>query len=294
MRRIYVIANPKRKPGVIPILNDLLPWLREIATVVKVDRDGDSDLSRIKADLVLVFGGDGSILSAARRLRGNTIPVFGVNMGQLGFLAETSPEELQKTLPWVLRGDYVLSPRMMLQVKVLDGRRTDPGHGKKPNRKRSASEPYLALNDAVLLRLPKASMMAVDVRVSGEEVAQYKGDGLIVSTATGSTGYSLSAGGPILSERLKAMIITPICPHTLANRPIVLSGDEKIEICAETRTGSPVELVMDGQTSLSLTSGTVVQVSRAPFEFNLVTVGRKGRYEIIRDKLHWAGWVKEK
>ena len=117
---------------------------------------------------------------------------------------------------------------------------------------------------------------------------------MIVSTATGSTGYSLSAGGPILSERLKAMIITPICPHTLANRPIVLSGDEKIEICAETRTGSPVELVMDGQTSCSLTSGTVVQVERAPYEFNLITVGRKGRYEIIRDKLHWAGWVKEK
>lgn len=294
MRRIYVIANPKRKPGVIRILNDLLPWLRDIATVVKIDRDGDSDLSRIKADLILVFGGDGSILAAARRLKGNTIPVFGVNMGQLGFLAETCPEELQKTLPWVLRGDYVLSPRMMLQVKVLDGRRLDTGHSRKAPGKRLASEPYLALNDAVLLRLPMASMMSVDVRVSGEEVAQYKGDGLIVSTATGSTGYSLSAGGPILSERLKAMIITPICPHTLANRPIVLSGDEKIEICAETRTGSPVELVMDGQTSLSLTSGTVVQVSRAPFEFNLVTVGRKGRYEIIRDKLHWAGWVKEK
>ena len=123
MRRIYVIANTKRKPGVIPILNDLLPWLREIATVVKIDRDDDKDLSRIKADLVLVFGGDGSILAAARRLKHNAIPVFGVNMGQLGFLAETAPDELKKTLPWVLRGDYVLSPRMMLQVKVLDGDR---------------------------------------------------------------------------------------------------------------------------------------------------------------------------
>ncbi|HYG78611.1 MAG TPA: NAD(+)/NADH kinase [Planctomycetota bacterium] len=286
MQRIYVIANIRRKPDVAPILKQLLPWLRELATIVKVDNGGDGDLSRIKADLVLVFGGDGSILSVARRLHGNPIPVFGVNMGQLGFLAETSPEELRKTLPWVLRGDYVLSSRMMLQIRVANG----ISGSRKPH---SPAE-FLALNDAVLLRLPKASMMAVEVRVSGEEVARYKGDGLIVSTATGSTGYSLSAGGPILSERLKAMIVTPICPHTLANRPIVLSGDETLEIRAETRTGSPVELVMDGQVSCSLTSGTVVTVARAPHEFNLVTVGRKGRYEIIRDKLHWAGWVKER
>jgi NAD+ kinase len=284
MRKLYVVADARRKPGIIAILNELLPWLRKIATVVKVDKNGDSDLSRIKADLVLVFGGDGSILAIARRLRGNPIPVFGVNMGQLGFLAETSQADLKKTLPWVLRGDYVLSPRMMLQVSVAGTGRT---------RSREMKH-FLALNDAVLLRLPKASMMSVEVRVSGEEVARYKGDGLIVSTATGSTGYSLSAGGPILSERLKAMIITPICPHTLANRPIVLSGDETIEIQAETRSGNSVELVMDGQVSYSLPSGTVVKVQKAPFEFNLITVGRKGRYEIIRDKLHWAGWVKER
>jgi len=283
MQRIHILANPKRKPGVTAILDDLLPWLRTVVSVVKVDRDGESDLSHVKADLILVFGGDGSILSAARRLKGNPAPVFGVNMGQLGFLAETSPAELKKTLPWVLRGDYVLSPRMMLQVNVQSSGR----------KKSSAARKFLALNDAVLLRLPKASMMGVDVRVSGEEVARYKGDGLIVSTATGSTGYSLSAGGPILSERLKAMIVTPICPHTLANRPIVLSGDETLTISAQTRSGSPVELVMDGQVSCSLQSNTIVNIQRAPFEFNLITVGRKGRYEIIRDKLHWAGWVKQ-
>jgi NAD+ kinase len=119
------------------------------------------------------------------------------------------------------------------------------------------------------------------------------GDGLIVSTATGSTGYNLAGGGPILSERLKALIVTPVCPHTLANRPIVLSGDETVEIRAETRCGSTVELIMDGQENHTLASGTLVKISKAPYEFNLVTIGRKGRYEIIRDKLHWAGWVKE-
>ncbi|MCY3021484.1 MAG: NAD(+)/NADH kinase [Planctomycetota bacterium] len=277
MQRIYVLANPKRKPGVLAILRSLLPWLRTRATIVKVDQDGDGDLSHVQADLALVFGGDGSILAAARRLYGNPVPVLGVNLGQLGFLAETSAAELKLTLPRVLRGDYVLSPRMMLRVRPAG-----PGRD------------YVALNDAVLLRQPKASMMTMDVRVSGEEVARYKGDGLIVSTATGSTGYSLSAGGPILSERLKALIVTPVCPHTLANRPIVLSGDETLEVWAETRTGAPVELVMDGQISCSLKSGRRVTIGRAPHELNLVTIGRKGRYEIIRDKLHWAGWVKER
>ena len=279
MKRIYITANAKRKPSVNIILDGLLPWLNKIATVVKVDRVGTSDLSRVKADFILIFGGDGSVLSMARRLKGNPTPVLGINMGQLGFLAECDPGELKKTLPAVLRGDFVLSPRMMLQVQVES---MPPG-----------KNTFLALNDAVLLRLPMASMMTVGVTVSGEEIARYKGDGMIVSTATGSTGYSLSAGGPILSERLKAMIITPICPHTLANRTIVLSGEEPVEVRAETRTGSTVELVMDGQTSCTLKSGTVVRITRAPHEFNLVTTGKRGRYEIIRDKLHWAGWIKD-
>jgi NAD+ kinase len=278
MPRIHIVANPKRKPGVAATLKRVLPWLRRIATIDKISTDGESDLHSIRADLVLVFGGDGTILSVARRLRGNSVPVFGVNMGQLGFLAETSAEELKCSLPDVLRGDFVLSPRMMLEVLV---------ETRTPRR-------FVALNDAVVLRQPMSSMIAVQVTVSGEEVARYKGDGLIVSTATGSTGYSLSAGGPILSERLKAMIVTPVCPHTLANRPIVLSGEEKVKITAESRNGAPLELVMDGQTSCKLKSGTNVRVAKAPYEFNLVTLGKKGRYEIIRDKLHWAGWVKER
>lgn len=280
MPELLVVAHIKRKPEIEPVLRKLLPWLRKQATVAGVVRDDESDLSQVKADLIVVFGGDGTMLSVARRLKGNATPVLGVNMGQLGFLAEAPHFEIRRILPRVLKGECVLSPRMMLRVRVAV----------KPGRQETN---FFALNDAVLLRLPKAAMMAVGVSVSGEEIARYKGDGLIVSTATGSTGYSLSAGGPILSERLKAFIMVPICPHTLANRAIVLSGDERLEIVPETRSGSPVELVMDGQESVSLTSGTAVTIEKAPYEFNIVTVGRKGRYEIIRDKLHWAGWVKE-
>ncbi|MCW8131132.1 MAG: NAD(+)/NADH kinase [Planctomycetota bacterium] len=280
MPRLLIVAHTKRKPEIEPVLRKLLPWLRKLAAVDAVVRDDQSDLSQVNSDLIVVFGGDGTMLSVARRLRGNATPVLGVNMGQLGFLAEVPHFEVRKLLPRVLKGECVLSPRMMLRVRAAQ-----KGRRKEMN--------FVALNDAVLLRLPKAAMMTVGVSVSGEEIARYKGDGLIVSTATGSTGYSLSAGGPILSERLKAFIMVPICPHTLANRPIVLSGDERLEIVPETRSGSPVELVMDGQESISLTGGTTVTIERAPYEFNIVTVGRKGRYEIIRDKLHWAGWVKE-
>ena len=279
MNRLLVVSNARRKPETRPVIERVLPWLRKTATVVGVDLDERTALQRAQADLIVVFGGDGTMLSVARRLKGNPIPVLGVNMGQLGFLAEVPHTELRKILPRVLKGEYVLSPRMMLRARV-ESRAGQPGRE------------YTALNDAVLLRLPKAAMMTVGVSVSGEFVARYKGDGLIVSTATGSTGYSLSAGGPILSERLKALILTPVCPHTLANRAIVLSGEETLEILPETRSGSPVELVMDGQESCSLKSGTRVLIEKAPYEFNLVTVGRQGRYEIIRDKLHWAGWVK--
>ena len=261
MSRILIVCHTRRKPEAVPVLERLLPWLRKAAVVVDVVTSRGSALDRARADLIVVFGGDGTMLSVARRLKGNPIPVIGVNLGQLGFLAEVPHTELKKILPRVLKGEYVLSPRMMLRARV-EPRAGQPGRD------------FTALNDALLLRLPKAAMMSVEVSVSGEFVARYKGDGLIVSTATGSTGYSLSAGGPILSERLKAFIMVPICPHTLANRAIVLSGGESLEIVPETRSGSKVELVMDGQDSCSLKSGTRVVIEKAPYEYNLVTVGR--------------------
>jgi len=295
MQRIYVIATPKHKPAVVPVLKEVLPWLRRQATVVKVDTDGAGNLRHVKADLLLVFGGDGSILAAARRLHGNPIPVLGVNLGHLGFLSEISAHGLQRALPRILRGDYVLSPRMMLLALVpVFTSRAGPADASSPGARKLRVREYVVLNDAVILRRPHSAMIGVEVRVSGEPIARYKGDGLIVSTATGSTGYNLSAGGPILSERLKALIVTPICPHTLANRPIVLSGEETLDICAETRSGAPVELIFDGQVGCRLPSRAVVTIGRAPHELNLVTAGRKGRYEIIRDKLHWAGWGKER
>jgi len=280
MKSVFIIAHARHKPELAGKLREAEPWLRRVAKVVGKDLRGRKDLSRIRADLVLVFGGDGTMLAAARALRGNPIPVLGVNLGQLGFLSELDYHELKTVLPKVLEGDYVLSPRMMLEARVV-----------KPGGKRGPV--IAALNDAVMLRAPQSSLMTVAVSVSGEEIARYRGDGLVVSTATGSTGYSLSAGGPILSERLKAFIIVPVCAHTLANRPIVVSGDERVEVVPETRRGEAIDLVLDGQVSQRFTSGTRVVIQKARYEFNIASLGRKGRYEIIRDKLHWAGWVKE-
>jgi NAD+ kinase len=280
MRKLHLVTNAKRKPELAAAMRQALPWLRRVARLTGVDFHVRKSLHRVRADLLLVFGGDGTMLAVARALAGNPIPVLGVNLGQLGFLAEVDYHDLKEALPQVLVDQYVLSPRMMLRAHTV-------------SRSGKRGPEDLALNDAVLLRMPKATLMTVGVSVSGEEVARYRGDGLIVSTATGSTAYSLSAGGPILSERLKAFIVVPICAHTLANRPVVLSGDETVEMTPQTRAGESVELVLDGQVSHHLASGTRVIVARAPFEFNLVTLGRKGRYEIIRDKLHWAGWVKE-
>lgn len=282
MKRVMIIAHTERKPEIVPVMRDLVPWIRTVANVGRVVTSLKSDLSKAKADLILTFGGDGTILSVARRLKGNPIPVLGVNMGQMGFLAEVDHTELQKVLPQVLDGDYELSPRMMLRARA------------EKQTKRGKAREFVALNDAIILRQPKGALTTMSVTVSGESVAQYQGDGLIVSTPTGSTGYSLSAGGPILSERLKALAIVPICAHTLASRPIVLSGDEVVEVRPVTRSGMPVELLMDGQASCSMKSGSRVTIEKAPYEFHLATLGRKGRYEIIRDKLHWAGWVKER
>jgi NAD+ kinase len=277
-----LVVSTRHVAEVRALLREVLPWLRKRIRVVGVDRDGGHSLREVRADLVVVLGGDGTILSVARRLAGNPVPVLGVNLGRMGFLAEVSPNEFRKVMPKILRGRYLLSPRMMLRCRVM------------PKKKHGVEREYAALNDVVIQRnVNSRTLLAVRVAVSGEEVATHMSDGLIVATATGSTAYNLSAGGPILSERLKAFTIVPICPHTLANRPIVLSGEEVIQVAADSRGGDGFVFVVDGCPLGTLPGGSQVEISRAPHEFNLVTPGTRGRYEIIRDKLNWAGWVKD-
>ncbi|MCX7805939.1 MAG: NAD(+)/NADH kinase [Planctomycetota bacterium] len=276
-RSVYIMLNPD-KPDAEETVRAILPFLRRRAEVLGVDRDRAGSLKSLTCDLLIVVGGDGTILSAARRLEGAPIPTIGINVGHTGFLAEASPSEARKVLAAALDGRARISRRMMLECEVRRGGR---------------ARVYHALNDVVVTRGSHSKLITLDLRINGESVSNYSGDGLVISTATGSTAYCLSAGGPILSERVDAFILCPICAHTLANRAIVVAGDEHVRIAPVSR-GGRMECAIDGQIFIPLRDGDALDVSKSGREFLLVTLGRRGRYEVIRDKLHWAGWVKER
>jgi NAD+ kinase len=272
--RLLVLGNARYRPGVLEEGERLLPFLREHAEVVHVDLYGQDDLAGIEADLTVVLGGDGSILRAARRMGYNQRPVLGVNLGTLGFLADLSPEELCNAFPEVVRGHYAVTRHLMFEC-LVEG----------PEGPRC----LLGLNEVGLQSGPPFHMIDLDLLVNGEPVSRYGGDGLIISTPVGSTAHSLSAGGPILGQELEAFVITPICPHTLTNRPLVDSADKTYTIAV--RRLSPAAnlyLVVDGQEQGRITCEHRVVVRRAPVAFQLVKVPGHSYYRTLRDKLRWG------
>lgn len=271
--RIFVLGNASR-PGVREETQRLLPFLRQHAEIVLVDLDQETDLSTCAADLTLVLGGDGAILRAARQMGYCQTPVLGVNLGRLGFLADLSPEELCSVFPRVVRGEYRVTEHLMFEclIESPDERRT-----------------VLGLNEIALQSGPPFHMIALDLIIDGEVVSGYSGDGLILSTPIGSTAHSLSAGGPILGQELSAFVITPICPHTLTNRPVVDSADKVYTIAVRRLLPtSSLVLVIDGQEQGQLTTAHRVTVRKAPVSFRLVKVPGHSYYQTLRDKLHWG------
>ncbi len=227
----------------------------------------------MRADLVLIFGGDGSILSAARRMGANQIPVFGVNFGKLGFLTLCSADEFEERLGAVLAVGIRAVPRMMLEARLL----------------RDGEEIYrsLALNDGVIGRVTLSRMIEVRLSIAEEAVTTTVGDGLIVATPVGSTAHSLSAGGPIVQADMEAIVLTPICPHTLSHRPLVLPPERVIrcELGPET---TEAMLTMDGQDNRELRVGDQVLFGRAEPRFLLVDANPHSYYTVLRKKLHWG------
>jgi NAD+ kinase len=232
-----------------------------------------AELSR-RADVLVVFGGDGTILQAARQAARDGIPILGVNLGGFGFLAEVQDRAVDDALLRVLAGDYRVDERMMLQAQV---RRAD----------HVVREP-LALNDVVVTKSGYARLLRIRTDINDIHLATHRADGLIVATPTGSTAYSLSAGGPILHPDLDAIVLTPICAHTLNARAVVLSGTETVTIRVEP-TGAPSVLTVDGQEGHPLEPDDVVRVARAPCRARLVRLGRTGFYQLLRTKLSWGG-----
>jgi len=271
--RILVLGNAHR-PGVRETVDRLLPFLNRHCEIVLVDLEQKKDLSQCSADLTLVLGGDGAILRAARQMGYHQVPVLGVNLGRLGFLADLSPEELCSVFPGVVQGDYRITQHLMFECLI------DSPAGQ---------QIVLGLNETALLSAPPFHMIGLDLIIDGEVVSGYSGDGLIISTPIGSTAHSLSAGGPILGQELSAFVVTPICPHTLTNRPVVDSADKVYTIAVRhLLPTSNLVLVIDGQEHGLLTAEHRVTVRKAPVAFRLVKVPGRSYYQTLRDKLHWG------
>lgn len=226
-----------------------------------------------KIDFLLCLGGDGTMLSAARAVGHRKTPLLGIHLGKLGFMAEVTVENMFKRLDLVAGGNYGLQGRMVLKCEVYNG--------KKP-------KVFYALNDFVIDRGKSNRILTMHLLANNNFVAEYRADGLIVSTPTGSTAYSLSSGGPIVMPLLKAIVITPICPHTLTLRPIVMPEDRSIEIKFPMDDGNDFALAVDGQITVYLDIHSKVFIQKAPFEINMIEFEDINYFQTLRRKMGWG------
>ncbi len=283
--KVFIVANTQKMQVQRP-LDELTALLRGRAELVGVETSDDSDLSEIQADLVMVLGGDGTLLSAARRLGGRAIPLVGVNFGRLGFLASFTPEQIPDMVERALGGKLPVRPRMVLEASVLAGGGSDSIHDI-PALKRHRRFVAAALNDAVITAGAPFHMIDLAIALDGNAGIHYSGDGTIISTPSGSTAYNISAGGPIISPDVDAICITPICPHSLAFRPVVISPRCMIEITG-VRVNDGTTLFCDGQASTRLMPGERVVVRRAEHEVLLMENPASREWCTLAEKLHWA------
>ncbi|HEX5705647.1 MAG TPA: NAD(+)/NADH kinase [Pyrinomonadaceae bacterium] len=224
-------------------------------------------------DLIVVFGGDGTMIAAARLVGEREVPVLGINYGTFGYLAEFRVDEMDAALESVLAGSYRLDRRVMLAAEVYrDGEKSD--HER-------------VLNDVVISKSALARIIEIETWIDGQFVNLFRADGLIISTPTGSTAYNLSAGGPIIYPSMNALVLTPICPHTLSNRPLVVTDDVEIEIVLKTAE-EEVALTLDGQIGIPLKFGNRVRVRKSRATFNLVQPDTRNYFEVLRNKLRWG------
>jgi NAD+ kinase len=226
-----------------------------------------------QVDLLIVLGGDGTLLSAARALGNHKVPILAVNLGGLGFLTSVTLDELYPLLEQVVAGKHRTSERMMLDAEIL---RAD-----------QPAERQCALNDAVANKAALARMLDFDVHVDGNHVGRYRADGLVVATPTGSTAYSLAAGGPIIDPDLDAFVITPICPHMLTNRPLVVPDTARIDLDF-TAADEPVYITLDGQIGFQLKPQDRVRITKSKSRVALVRPPSKTYFEVLRSKLKWG------
>ncbi len=274
MKRTVLIVGDRRKQGVAEAVATHRPALERVLDVVGVDLDEEIDLATAEADLVLVFGGDGSILHVARRLGRNPLPVLGVNYGHIGFLADLEPQDLDQGIRRWLEGRHVLSERRRFLVRFL----------------RNGEEVWklLAFNDVVVGRRQLGGMVDVDVGIDGRPAVTFSGDGLIVATASGSTAHALAAGGPLVEPTTDAVLLVPIAPHALSARSLVLQSMRRIQLSVRSRHRLG-DVTVDGAPPQPLEPGDVVDVSDAKAPLRLVHASGRSFYDALRHKLGWRG-----
>lgn len=226
------------------------------------------------ADLAMAIGGDGTMLFASRMARASNTPILGINRGRLGFLADVTPDEMLASVDHVLAGNYETDSRLMLETRLT--------------RESGEEQIMYALNDVVLQRRETGRMVDFETRVSGKYVNTHSGDGLIVATPTGSTAYALSCGGPIIEPQLDAVVVVPICPHTLTDRPIVISADQTVEVSLLQRDDTKAEVTVDGFSMGGIEPTDKLQISAANSRVTLVHPPGYDFYGILRSKLFWG------
>ncbi len=282
IRSIGVCLKPDQ-PQLGSVVRELQKWLldhgvevllgQEAASATEQEGMPRSELAD-HVDLMVVLGGDGTLLAVARALGERSVPILGVNLGTLGFLAEISQDELFPTLEDVLAGRFRVEKRMRLDVRVEN-------EGRELGR-------YLALNDAVIAKTALSRMVDLETWTDDVEVTTYHGDGLIVATPTGSSAYSLSAGGPLLLPGIGAIVLTPICPHALTQRPIVLPESCHVDIKTLDTRGGEVHLTVDGQVGRELHEGDHVTLCASTAPLQMLVPPDRNRFEVMRNKLQWG------
>jgi NAD+ kinase len=279
--RLVIFGDPEKGP-VAEAIREFSRFLEDKARIIASCHINECRTEVLKkSDFAVVLGGDGSIISAARHLSAAKVPVIGVNLGRLGFLAEFSVAEFKDLFQDIVSGKARVERRMMLDCRV--GPENGSAGVARP-RPRFSSK---AVNDVFITAGPPFRVIEMQIRVDGEELPSCVGDGLIVSTPTGSTAYNLSAGGPILAGSMEAMVITPICPHSLNFRPIVIDAASVVAIrCTRLNEGTAVSV--DGQVSTTLSVGEVVSVARVRSSFLVVENPRRTRWDTLVTKLGWA------
>ncbi len=283
IRSAAIISRPRRA-DIAAVAPPLIEWLGARGITVLCDQETAGSVAGgavahpretlpSHADLLIVLGGDGTLLAAARLMNEHNVPILPVNLGALGFLTSVTLDDMYPVLEQAINGQARYSERVLLESQVI--------------RKGAVFHRARALNDAVLNKAALARIIDLQLRINDEFVCNYKADGLIVSTPTGSTAYSLAAGGPIVYPLVSAFVITPICPHTLTNRPLVVPDSAQIEVGFDA-AGECIFLTLDGQVGVELIPGDLIKIAAAPERLRLVRPQKKSYFSVLRDKLKWG------